>query len=431
MTQCSIGAPYGSEGAYKIINLLVQDQSGPFTITFPRGKRINDYIIITFKPDGFNSQDVYSEIQKYYEFSSSGLCPLILCIFENDKSKEMSLTNFLSKYNRAPIPPTTCIIMEKYNCSRDVFKFFDGMGGFDSRRFFTELKDFLTRLVQFGQYNVDMKIENICYERGRGFIMIDLDNKFIKPVSDNAPLFVTYMLFQVFMKMRIYNRILNGRSIDFNDTGITEQEYRDMMQFILDRHNTLREEYSELYMLCYYSGLKVRDGIRQFDRYTSFKKTEKKDEKNPEVIGGEDPPPVEQLLERMTKLKKLCETILSLYFLPEQNTAHLTYNLNFLNRQLETLKSQMESFAQIVRNSKNYIQNYRQRWEKYLSEDEKLLPFEQVDDLVQKRLMDAYGLQIKCQRVGKCALAVAAAAYTLKKLVSGGKTRKRKRTKRR
>jgi len=40
--------------------------------------------------------------------------------------------------------------------------------------------------------------------------------------------------------------------------------------------------------------------------------------------------------------------------------------------------------------------------------------------------MDAYGLQIICERAGKCALIVADAAYTLKKVFSGGKTHKRK-----
>jgi len=430
MTQCSIGASYGSEGAYKIINLLVQDRSGPFTITFPRGKRINDYIIISFDKDTFKSGDVYSEIQKYYEFNSSGLCPLILSIFENDKSKEMSLTDFLRKYKRTPVPPTIYIIMEKYDCSADVFNFFDGFVGFNGRRFFKELKDFLTRLVQFGKYNVDMKIENICYEDGRGFIMIDLDNKFIKHAPhEYGPFLVTYMLFQVFMKLRNYNKILKGRKIDFNDTGITEQEYRDMTQFILDRHTTLQEPYSELYMLCYYSGLTIKNGIRQFDQYTPFKPVKKPDIKPDaiDVTGGEDPPHVEQLLVRMTKLKELCETILNLYMLPPENITYLTTRLNFLTRQLTTLQSQMDSFAQIVRNSKNYIQNYRQHWGRFLSEDEKQLPFEQVDDLVYQRLMKEYGLQIKCQRAAKCALAVAVAAYTLKKTFFAGKTRKRKR----
>jgi len=421
-TKCSIGELYGSKGSFKNVHELVKDRRGNFVITIPRGKQPKDYVIISF--DVFKEENVFFEIQKYEELKLSGFCPLILCIFENDHSHEMTVTDFLNKYESDPIPSTLYIIMEKYNCSTDALQFFYEKEVFNSHRFFTELRDFLTRLVEFGYYSLDMKIENICYDRQKGFVIIDLDPKFFKLIShpEFDAYYVNYMLFQTYI---LLSHKINAH---FDDLNITENEYRNMMRFILNQHNLhLRDkEYiTELRMLFFYSKMSPSLGINQFDKYTPFihKSVEVA---NVAVSTDEDVPPVEKLLQQINNLKKTCDKILGLYVLPQQDKIYLENNVRILNQHLEKIKSQLNSYAQIVRNSKSYMQNYRELWGKYLSEDEKRLPFEQVNDLVQKRLMDAYGLQIKCERAGKCALIVAAAAYTLKKVFSGGKTHKRK-----
>ena len=158
-------------------------------------------------------------------------------------------------YENTPdkIPSNTHYIIEKLNCDEDLFNIFKTeinsiwsyawsyassyfYANRDYRTLFSKLKKLLTVLATPienvpGLFLVDMKSGNICSDDDGNLKLIDFDPARLFSIHDRgyATPAVTFMLFQTYLIFYLKNR-----DITFDVTGISEEDFNEMIDFIYD-----------------------------------------------------------------------------------------------------------------------------------------------------------------------------------------------------
>jgi hypothetical protein len=247
----------GKQGGTKKVGRLVPSKLGEPGILFD--KKITDYLVFKYiLEDNYDSVRIYGELKKYQELSEKNYAPAIVHCYSYKESITMSFEKFMSIYDTKPeqIPNDTNYIIEKLNCDEDLFTIFK-INSFwsyfyvnrDYITLFSKLKDLLTVLATPskdipGLFLVDMKSGNICSDNVGNLKLIDFDparlysilnQEYVKPA-------ITFMLFQTYLIFYLVNK-----DITFDVTGISEDEYDEMINFIYNIEKS--EEGDELFYL--------------------------------------------------------------------------------------------------------------------------------------------------------------------------------------
>ena len=257
-----------AQGTFKYLNEPVSGRQGFSTVFAPRQTE-NDFLIGRFKPDDFDATDVYNEFVLYKEFGARGFSPKIHSVMSN--GEQLSLTKFLSNIHsehdiQLHIDPYIQFLIEKKECEKLIFNYFKRQNNtIDYTHFFTSLRAFIVLIVQYGYYNTDIKIPNLCIDPNTmKFVMIDLDPKFVKniPREEGNPRimnhYVNYMIYQVYIYLTVASKV----NVHFSETGIdtdlnTRPNLYAMMEFIYQKNivnsNLGTDILDPLYMLFWYS----------------------------------------------------------------------------------------------------------------------------------------------------------------------------------
>lgn len=257
-----------AQGTFKYLNAPVSGRQGFSTVFAPRETE-DDFLIGRFKPDDFDATDVYNEFVLYKEFGARGFSPKIHSVMSN--GKQLSLIKFLTNIRSelditTHITPNIQFLIEKKECEKLIFNYFKRQNNtIDYAHFFTSLRAFIALIVQYGYYNTDIKIPNLCIDPNTmKFVMIDLDPKFVKNIPDNERNreimnhYVNYMIYQVYIYLTVASKVI----VQFHETGIdTDLNARPnlyaMMEFIYQKNivnsNLRRDILDPLYMLFWYS----------------------------------------------------------------------------------------------------------------------------------------------------------------------------------
>jgi hypothetical protein len=206
-----------------------------------------ELVIVEFKRN--KPRDIYEELSLYERFGTLEISPKIIGV-NIPGTGQIALQDFLHNYNVSNVPNGLSYIVEKFNCSDDIFRYFtDSHGNFDSTRFFRKLRTFLTnKIVANNIINTDIKIPNLCTDQNGNIKMIDLDPNFIKPIQAHISpkYYVDYMIFQVYINLVFsYNR-----NIRLNDV-ISDAELLKMMQRM---YGFVDNGFHPIYMMMWYLG---------------------------------------------------------------------------------------------------------------------------------------------------------------------------------
>jgi hypothetical protein len=167
-----------------------------------------ELVIVEFKRN--QPKDIYEELSLYKVFGNLKISPKIMGV-NIPGTGQISLREFLRNYNVSNVPNGLSYLVEKFNCSEEIFRYFrDAHGNFDYMHFFRKLNTFLTdKIVANSIINTDIKIPNLCVDHNGDIKMIDLDPNFIKPIQAHidTKYYVNYMIFQVYINLVFaYNR---------------------------------------------------------------------------------------------------------------------------------------------------------------------------------------------------------------------------------
>jgi hypothetical protein len=188
--------------------------------------------------------DIYNEIKLHHHFYELHMAPEITKVIIDDKT--MPVREYLTHYKEIEIPDKFGIYVKKYDCSKDVCKHFMNKGIFDHQRFFNEIDLFLKKTIYHGYYNVDIKLENICYQSGN-FFWIDLDPKFFKSCAKSPQHYHRYMMIQLFVDIR------KKLPVDFSDLHMTIEECYETIDFLFKNGET--NVFDSLNQLAHYNDI--------------------------------------------------------------------------------------------------------------------------------------------------------------------------------
>jgi len=269
-------------GWTKIVGTLVPSERG---ILFD--KELTDYLVFKYNipdEDEYDSVRIYGELKKYQELSKKGYAPAIVYCYSSSKKSGGPFDDFMRVYDKDPakIPSDTNYIIEKLNCDEDLFNIFKNStnsirsyvssyfyANRDYRTLFSELTKLLTVLATPkgknipGLFLVDMKSGNICSDDDGNLKLIDFDPTRLYSIHNRgyAKPAITFMLFQTFLIFYVKNR-----DITFDVTGISEEDFNEMIDFIYDIEES--EEGDELFYLK--GNPTIRETISPLGSLTSY-----------------------------------------------------------------------------------------------------------------------------------------------------------------
>ena len=211
------------KGTSKIANRATKtNKDGVYKIRQPLGS-YKDFMIVDFKKG--NAQDIYAELQLYYEFGQKGISPIIYFVKLPDVKEPVTLSKFARLYRDKHVIPESYLV-EKSNCGNVILDYY----GSSYDLMFSNLRRFLEeKIVGNGYVNTDIKIANLCIDGTGNFLLIDLDPNFIQPLqsSGHPDDYVNYMLFQVYC-----NLCMSGKMVfSIKDLNAIVENY-DLRQMI-------------------------------------------------------------------------------------------------------------------------------------------------------------------------------------------------------
>ena len=231
-----------STGSKSISKLVSTEELGDWAkdYGFPFPNNPEEYIVFQFKDDESNEFDynaVYNELSLHHKLSLKGFMPKIVWCIDNGTDHKNSAINpliysfpdFIESLDpkKPRMPKDMKYIVEKVTCGGDILDTYKE----NYSQYFVDIKMLFHRLaIEEGIVLLDMKPEHICKNKTGELCFIDADAYFVENINetdiDNA---VTYTLFQVYAMLNA-----NNFKIDIKDTGITENEYANMMKYIVD-----------------------------------------------------------------------------------------------------------------------------------------------------------------------------------------------------
>lgn len=238
------------KGTSKIANRATKtNKDGVYKIRQPLGS-YKDFMIVDFKKG--NAEDIYAELQLYYEFGQKGISPMIYFVKLPDVKEPVTLSKFARLYRDKHVIPESYLV-EKSNCGNVILNYY----GSSYDLMFSNLRQFLEeKIVGNGYVNTDIKIANLCIDGTGNFLLIDLDPNFIQPLQSSGHLddYVNYMLFQVYC-----NLCMSGKMVfSIKDLNAIIENY-DLRQMIARLYSFKvgdKKEYTHpLSNLLWYSGI--------------------------------------------------------------------------------------------------------------------------------------------------------------------------------
>jgi hypothetical protein len=215
------------KGTSKIANRATKtNKDGVYKIRQPLGS-YKDFMIVDFKKG--TAEDIYAELQLYYEFGQKGISPMIYFVKLPDVKEPVTLSKFARLYRDKRVIPESYLV-EKSNCGNVILNYY----GSSHMLMFSNLRRFLEeKIVGNGYVNTDIKIANLCIDGMGNFLLIDLDPNFIQPVqsSGRPDDYVNYMLFQVYCNLCISGKMV----FSINDLNAIVRNY-DLRQMIARLH---------------------------------------------------------------------------------------------------------------------------------------------------------------------------------------------------
>jgi hypothetical protein len=213
-----------AKGTSKIANRAKEtnNEDGYYKIRQPRGS-YKDFIIVDFEKG--NAQDIYAELELYYEFGQKGISPRIHFVKLPGVEEPVTLSKFARLYRDKQIIPESYLV-EKSNCGNVILNYY----GNSYILMFSNLRLFLEeKIVGNGYVNTDIKIANLCIDGMGNFLLIDLDPNFIQPLQSSGRRddYVNYMLFQVYCNLCMSRKMV----FSIKDLNAIVQNY-DLRQMI-------------------------------------------------------------------------------------------------------------------------------------------------------------------------------------------------------
>ena len=190
--------------------------------------------------------DIYNEIALHDYFCELNMAPKITQVIIDDTS--MPVIEYLKNHKDIDIPIKFGIYVEKYDCNEDVCNHFMKKGVFDHKRFFNEVDSFLNQTIENGYYNIDIKLENMCYKSGN-FYWIDIDPKFFKSCAKSPLHYHRYMMIQLFVDIR------KKLPVEFSDLHMSMEECYETIDFLFK--NDEMDEGKSLYQLAHYNDIHI------------------------------------------------------------------------------------------------------------------------------------------------------------------------------
>ena len=182
-----------------------------YKIMLPKNSN-KEFIIVKFEKG--NPQDIYAELELYYEFGQKGISPRIHFVKLPGVEEPVTLSKFARLYRDKHVIPESYLV-EKSNCGNVILNYYGSSFMF----MFSKLREFLEeKIVGNGYVNTDIKIANLCIDGTGNFLLIDLDPNFIQPVqsSGHTDDYVNYMLFQVYCNLCMSRKMVFSIK-DLND----------------------------------------------------------------------------------------------------------------------------------------------------------------------------------------------------------------------
>lgn len=241
------------KGTSKIANRATKtNKDGVYKIRQPLGS-YKDFMIVDFKKG--TAEDIYAELQLYYEFGQKGISPMIYFVKLPDVKEPVTLSKFARLYRDKRVIPESYLV-EKSNCGNVILNYY----GSSHMLMFSNLRKFLQeKIVGNGYVNTDIKIANLCIDGMGNFLLIDLDPNFIQPVqsSGRPDDYVNYMLFQVYCNLCISGKMVF--SIKDLNTIVGNYDLRQMIERLYSFKVGDKKEYTHpLSNLLWYSGIQIR-----------------------------------------------------------------------------------------------------------------------------------------------------------------------------
>ncbi len=243
-----------ASGAFKYAFDAVETEDD-YLFEFSNSQNIQ-FAIITLKPEMHHLEKTfYDEIKYYYEFGELDISPKIWYVsFENNNKKytTINLQDFF-KITSKIVPKNICYIVEKLNCNKKITEYYTHNGLFNYISCFSDVRRFIETVVkQHGMFNMDIKFENMCLDKNNKPKMIDLDPRYMMKINvfpnngtTDKEHFINYMLFQIFICLRINLQLVN---ILFHQTALL-----DMIKFFQRRPSENTIHTHPLLSLLYYT----------------------------------------------------------------------------------------------------------------------------------------------------------------------------------
>lgn len=236
-----------ASGTNKTVRRTRTGNNFSFVVSDTDSLNNKELVIVEFKQN--KKEEIYNELVFYERFGNLNISPKIMGV-NIPGSGHISLRNFLRQYNVSTVPNNVSYLVEKFNCSDDIFRYFtDSRGNFDHIRFFRDLRRFLVdKILANGIINTDIKIPNLCVDGNGDIKMIDFDPNMIKPLQSHIQRddYVNYMLFQVYCNL-IYSY---KKNIQLNEI-IERTPFETMIRRI---YRFADREFHPLFMILWYLG---------------------------------------------------------------------------------------------------------------------------------------------------------------------------------
>ncbi len=201
-----------THGTGKEAYTVKYDEEGEWIL--PDGKKIYDVLIVSYLTEQ-DGNVVYDEMFLYDKFGKLDIAPKVYAvkIQTKDKTEIINITDYLKNYT-----PDTSLkakyeyLVDKLYCNEDlIYKYINRDKEFNETKFFSDVKNLVTKLVEAGYINTDIKHPNLCFDNGV-IKMIDFEHIYVKKISDlknsdnddiiDNKHFINYMIFQVFVYLR-------------------------------------------------------------------------------------------------------------------------------------------------------------------------------------------------------------------------------------
>jgi hypothetical protein len=252
----------------KVYNIIPADNDSEFKIYLEEEEYMN-FLVIQFSSQTSKSK-IISELRTNLLLSKKKISPSIkYCIIEENiipiEEYIESINDEISHY----------YLIEKITTHDDIYgvlHFYRRQDTFDFEKFFTDVRQLFTKLVESKILFTDVKPPNTGIDPITHTLMIiDTDPEYIFIIAEeNLKKYITYMLFQMYM----YIRIILYKKISILHTGISYVDYKEMIEEIYsNKYGTQTNQ--PLHMLSYY-GDNIYNSENQINKHTQYYKIKDK-----------------------------------------------------------------------------------------------------------------------------------------------------------